>query len=46
MKPLSSIYYIRNNKGRALLIIFMLFFTTLLFVAGNYVKSIEWYWKK
>ena len=46
MNPLSPIYYIRNNKGRAALIIFMLFFTTLLFMAGNYVASCDWYWEE
>ncbi len=45
MNPLSPIYYIRNNKGRAALIIFMLFFTTLMFMAGNYVASCDWYWE-
>lgn len=46
MNPLSPIYYIRNNKGRAALIIFMLFFTTLMFMAGNYVASCDWYWEE
>ena len=46
MNPLSPIYYIRNNKSRAALIIFMLFFTTLLFIAGNYVASCDWYMEK
>ncbi|MBQ9872585.1 MAG: ABC transporter permease [Eubacterium sp.] len=45
MNPLSSFYYIRNNKGRAALIIFMMFFTTLMFIAGNYIKSMDWYWQ-
>ena len=45
MNPLSPIYYIRNNKGRAALIIFMLFFTTLMFMAGNFVASCDWYWE-
>ncbi|MBR3539131.1 MAG: hypothetical protein IKN79_08665 [Eubacterium sp.] len=45
MNPLSPIYYIQNNKGRAALIIFMLFFTTLMFMAGNYVASCDWYWE-
>ncbi|MBR0147020.1 MAG: ABC transporter permease [Eubacterium sp.] len=46
MNPLSPVYYIRNNKGRAALIIFMLFFTTLMFLAGNYIASIDWYWEE
>ncbi len=46
MNPLSAIYYIKNNKGRATLIIFMLFFTTLMFLAGNFIASIDWYWEK
>ena len=46
MNPLSPIYYIRNNKGRSALIIFMLFFTTLMFMAGNYVASCDWYFEE
>ncbi len=46
MKPLSAGYYIKNNKGRALIIIFMMFFTSLLYIGGNYVDSMWWYWNK
>ncbi len=44
MRPLSPLYYIRENKIRSLIIIFMLFLTTLLFLAGNYIDSVYYYW--
>ncbi|MBR0132594.1 MAG: ABC transporter permease [Lachnospiraceae bacterium] len=46
MKSFSALYYIKHNKGRAAVMIFMLFFTTLMFIAGNYVDSLNWYWEK
>ena len=46
MKPFSATYYLRNNKGRAALVIFMLFLTVLMFIAGNYLASNDWYWEK
>ena len=46
MKPLSAVYYIKNNKGRAVIIIFMMFLTTFLFLGGNYIRSLWWYWDK
>jgi ABC-type antimicrobial peptide transport system permease subunit len=46
MKPLSAFYYIKNNKGRAALIIFMLFFTIGMFIAGNFIQSMDWYWEE
>ncbi|SEG23365.1 FtsX-like permease family protein [Eubacterium ruminantium] len=46
MKPLSAGYYIKNNKGRAAVIIFMMFLTTFLFLGGNYIRSLWWYWDK
>ncbi len=46
MKPLSGLYYIKENKGKSAIIIFLFFFTTLLFVAGNYVSSNLYYWEK
>ena len=39
MNPFSSLYYIRENKGRAALCIFMMFLGTMMFLAGNYVDS-------
>ena len=44
MRPLSPLYYIRENKIRSLIIIFMFFLTTLLFLAGNYIDSVYYYW--
>ncbi|MBR5420968.1 MAG: ABC transporter permease [Lachnospiraceae bacterium] len=46
MKALSAWYYIKENKGRALIIIFLLFLTTCMFLAGNYVDSTYYYWER
>ncbi len=46
MKPTSAFYYIKQNKLRAGIIIFMLVFTCAMYMAGSYIKSIEWYWEK
>jgi ABC-type antimicrobial peptide transport system permease subunit len=44
MRPLSPLYYIKENKIRSLIVILMLFFTTLLYLAGNYIDSVYYYW--
>lgn len=44
MKPLSPLYYIKENKIRSFIIILMLFFTTLPYLAGNYVDSVYYFW--
>ena len=46
MKPMSAFYYVKENKGRAGIVIFLLFFTTLLYLAGNYIDSNYYYWNK
>lgn len=46
MKPFSAIYYIKENKKKSILIIFMLFLTTLIFLAGNYVESVYYFWDR
>ena len=46
MKPQSALYYIKHNKGRAAVMIFMIFFTCTMYIAGNYIKSTDWYWEK
>ncbi len=46
MKPLSAAYYVKENKGRSTIVIFLLFMTTLLFLAGNYVDSVYYYWDR
>ena len=46
MNPLSAGNYIKNNKGRAAIIIFMMFLTTFLFLGGNYIRSLWWFWDK
>ena len=40
MNPFSSLYYIRENKGRAALCIVMMFLGTLIMLTGNYVDSV------
>lgn len=39
LKPFSALYFIRENKGRATLCIFMMFLAVLMFLAGNYIYS-------
>ena len=39
MNPFSSLYYMRENKGRTALCVFMMLLGTLMFLAGNYVDS-------
>ncbi len=46
MKPLSAFYYVKENKGKSLIIIFLLIFTVLLFLAGNYINSMYYYWER
>ena len=46
MRPLSALYYIKENKMRSFIVVFMLFLTTFLFLAGNYIHSINYYWDK
>ena len=46
MNPLSSLYYIKENKLRSALLIILLMCTVLLFLAGNYVSSLRYYWIK
>ena len=46
MRPLSALYYVKENKGKALVVIFLLLFTPLLALAGNYINSIYYYWDR
>lgn len=39
IKPFSAFYYMKENRGRAVLCIFMMFMATLMFLAGNYIES-------
>ena len=39
IKPFSALYYMKENRGRAALCIFMMFMATLMFLAGNYIHS-------
>ncbi|MBQ7636427.1 MAG: ABC transporter permease [Lachnospiraceae bacterium] len=46
MKPLSAGYYVKENKGRGAIIIFMMLLTTFIFLAGNYIESVYYYFYK
>lgn len=39
IKPFSALYYMKENRGRAVLCIFMMFLATLMFLEGNYIHS-------
>lgn len=39
INPFSAFYYMKENKGKTLLCIFMMFLATLMFLAGNYIHS-------
>lgn len=44
--PFSAIYYMKENKGRAVLGIFMMILATLMFLAGNYIHSAIYTYEK
>ena len=46
MKPFSAGYYIKNNKGRSAIVIFMMFLTVCMLLAGNYLGSLWWYYEE
>lgn len=37
--PFSAVYYMKENKGKAALGIFMMILATLMYLAGNYIQS-------
>ncbi len=39
INPFSAVYYIKENRGRVFLCIFMMVLATLMFLAGNYIHS-------
>lgn len=39
INPFSAVYYIKENRGRAALSIFMMSLATLMYLAGNYIHS-------
>lgn len=45
-KPFSALYYMKENRGRAVLCIFMMFLATLMFLAGNYIASTMYTYEK
>lgn len=38
-KHFSALYYMRENRGRTVICVFMMFLATLMFLAGNYIHS-------
>lgn len=46
MKPLSAIYYIKQNKRRAILLIIMLMTSTFLYLVGAYISCISYFYDK
>ena len=42
--PFSAFYYVKENKGRSLLIGCMFFLAAMVFLAGNYIHSSYYYW--
>lgn len=42
VKPFSMFYYIKENKGRAAIAMFMMFLTVGMLIAGNYIYSLYW----
>ena len=46
IKPFSAFYYMKENRGRSVLCIFMMFLATLMFLAGNYIHSVLYPFEK
>lgn len=46
MKPLSALYYIKENKARTAIVVFMFLITTFLVIAGNYIESMYYYFDR
>lgn len=44
--PFSAFYYMKNNRGRVIICIFMMFLATLTFLAGNYIQSVFFTFEK
>lgn len=44
--PFSAFYYMKENKGRAVLCIFMMFLAAFMFLAGNYFYSLPYTYEK
>lgn len=40
IRPFSALYYIKENRFRAYICVFMMFMGTLIFLAGNYIYSV------
>ena len=45
MKPFDALYYIKNNKKRSLVCIFMMALSVFMFLGGNYIYSNEYAFK-
>lgn len=46
MNPFSAVYYMKENKGRTFLGIFMMVLATLMFLGGNYIQSTVYTFEK
>lgn len=46
IKPFSAFYYVKENKRKSILCIFMIFLTTLMFLAGNFIYSVIYMFEK
>lgn len=46
IKPFSAFYYMKENKGKAIICMFMMFLATLMFLAGNYIHSVIYPFEK
>lgn len=46
MKPFSALYYIKENKSKVFVCIFMIVLTAGLYIMGNFVASTEWSFRK
>ncbi len=46
MKPFSAFYYMKENRGRTVICVFMMFLATLMFLAGNYISSVVYTFEK
>ncbi len=45
-KPFSALYYMKENKGRTMLCIFIMFLAAFIFLAGNYIYSVPYTFEK
>lgn len=44
--PFAAFYYVKENRGRSMLCIFMMFLSVFLFLAGNFIHSVVYTFEK